>query len=270
MKRFLGAATALIAATALAAQAGAQVATPGGATCSANSTSPTVIVVIFVISPNAPVWGGAEFGASGLTFTNVTIPGYTGTVSSSGLSPGMSIELLGTAPLAPGTHEADLTLGSPFSGQPPVMMAGSNTPPSTFYYDPVTCTWQTTGTTSTTTTPSNIFVPATGTLLPNATGFFDEPVNAPGPGLFLFSQGPGTHTVLHRAGEDSTSKLLIQPGTLVVKKAAKVPLVLKPTAAGRAVLSSKGSISLNLKITFTPKGGKPASKVVKLTLKAHK
>ena len=44
-------------------------------------------------------------------------------------------------------------------------------------------------------------------------------------------------------------------------------LTLRPTAAGMAALSTAGKIKLSLNIEFSPTNGKPANKLVSLTLK---
>ena len=44
-------------------------------------------------------------------------------------------------------------------------------------------------------------------------------------------------------------------------------LTLKPTPAGLAALKSGGQIKLSLNIQYSPTDGKPANKIVPLTLK---
>ena len=89
--------------------------------------------------------------------------------------------------------------------------------------------------------------------------------NAPGPGIFNGSQvGPQRKLAATTLGQATP---LIRKIRVVVKKAGKVKLPVTPTAAGKAILEQKGSLKVRVKITFTPTGGKPASKTLSLTLR---
>jgi hypothetical protein len=67
-----------------------------------------------------------------------------------------------------------------------------------------------------------------------------------------------------------TAKSLVQTHKQSRKSAGKVVLVFKPTAAGQKVLTQKAKtvkLTVKLTVSFAPKGGKVASKVVTLTFK---
>jgi len=65
-----------------------------------------------------------------------------------------------------------------------------------------------------------------------------------------------------------TAKSLVQAKRKTLKSGGTITLTLTPTANGVAALkSNNGSIKIRLTIGFAPKDGKPASKVIRLTLK---
>jgi hypothetical protein len=65
----------------------------------------------------------------------------------------------------------------------------------------------------------------------------------------------------------AASKPLIQGDRVSVKSAGRVALTLKPTGNGKKALEATGMIKLKLNVTFSPKNGKSASKILNLTLK---
>lgn len=60
---------------------------------------------------------------------------------------------------------------------------------------------------------------------------------------------------------------LIKPASAKAAKASTVKLVLKPTAKALATLKKTGKLRVKVTVTFTPKGGKPETATVPVTLK---
>ena len=124
----------------------------------------------------------------------------------------------------------------------------------TAWFDPVTCSFP-----KGTPVPSNKFTPKQKAIYNAKTGTWREAVIVPGPGKLIFA-----HRTIVAGG---TPRPLIKTGKLTVGKAGQVMLTLRPTAAGMAALSTAGKIKLSLNIEFSPTNGKPANKLVSLTLK---
>jgi hypothetical protein len=75
----------------------------------------------------------------------------------------------------------------------------------------------------------------------------------PGPGKVNYSQKGGT-------------TLLIARGRIAVSHAGKVKITVHMTAKGRQAVAASGPIKINVSIEFSPTNGKPATKVLSLTL----
>jgi hypothetical protein len=80
----------------------------------------------------------------------------------------------------------------------------------------------------------------------------------------VFVPGPGTLT----AGEARKKRRrLVRSANLSAAAAGKVLVPLIPTPAGREILKEKGRFSRKVVITYTPRGGTPASQVFSPVLK---
>ena len=80
------------------------------------------------------------------------------------------------------------------------------------------------------------------------------PATVPGPGLLT-------------AAAVVKKKAPIKKTTVTATKAGTFNLKIKPSSTGQRVLKKKGKLTVRIKVTFAPKGGKPASKTVRVTLK---
>jgi hypothetical protein len=79
-------------------------------------------------------------------------------------------------------------------------------------------------------------------------------VTVPGPGKVNYSQKGGT-------------KLLIAQGRIAVSRPGTVKIAVRPTPKGREALAASGSLKVKLSIEFSPTNGKPANKLLSLTLR---
>ncbi|MEX2108124.1 MAG: hypothetical protein WD827_04465 [Solirubrobacterales bacterium] len=99
-------------------------------------------------------------------------------------------------------------------------------------------------------------------------------VTVPGPGVLTAEDATtakkATASASKGKGKGKGKKpALIKPAKVVAKKAGPVTLTIKPSAAGKKALKQKGKLTVKVKVTFTPTGGKPNSQTtkVKLTVK---
>jgi hypothetical protein len=90
-------------------------------------------------------------------------------------------------------------------------------------------------------------------------------VTVPGPGELSAED----NATAGKASAAVKKKALIKKVELTVAKAGTVTIKIKPSSAGKAVLKTKGKVSVKVKVTFAPTGGTPASKTIKVTLKAR-
>ena len=105
--------------------------------------------------------------------------------------------------------------------------------------------------------PSNVFSFAGKALLKKALTVLT--LSVPGPGLVTAAQAvPGASRV---ARASKRKPPLLKPVRVVVGQAGKVKLKLRPSKAGKKRLRSKRSFPVKVRITYTPTGGKPRSKV---------
>jgi hypothetical protein len=237
----------------LAATSGAVVQSPTGDTCTAAGNGKTAYTLEITIPGNAPQQGGFAFGAPGARVTNINVAATKGTFSTTSLPANTTGEWLPANPAAPGTSIiASLTTNGPVTGS--FTVTAANSPPKTFF-DPFVCPLATGH------VPSNAFTAEQHFTYDSVTGTWHDFVTVPGPGKLIFNQ------VFKHQQTPAASKPLIQSGVVSVKGVGKVKLTLKPAAAGKTALKATGSIKLNLSIEFSPKNGKPASKVLSLTLK---
>jgi hypothetical protein len=240
-----------VSAATLVAASSAVVRSSTGDTCAASGNG-TAYTLNITLTSDAPPQGGFAFGAHGITVTNINIEGDTGNLSTHNLPANTTGKwLLANPPMPGGSVIAALTTSGPVTGSFTVVAA--TFPPSAFF-EPFLCPL-----TPGTPAASNSFAADHHFTYAPATGTWSELVTVPGPGRVSFVQAVATAGAV-------TSKPLIQSGTLSVKNAGKIKLMLKPTAAGNAALKTAGSVKLKLTITFAPTNGRSASKVLGLTL----
>ena len=245
---------AALAAAVLAASSGAGVRVASGDTCSANGSG-TAYSLNITIPASAPVSSGFAFGAPGAKVTNVVVSGTNGTLSTSGLPAGTSGAWIATSPLMPGSVVANVTTTAPIKGAFRVVGMGSS---PTNFYAPISCA------VSTVVLPSNAFSVAQHFTYQAKSHAWQTIVTVPGPGSVSFA---AALTTTSTAGSKQTGTTPLYGGKVVAQGAGQVKVMLRPTAAGLKTLASNGSIKTKLTITFTPKGGKPASKLFSLSLK---
>lgn len=229
-------------------------ASPTGNTCTARESG-TGAVLNIDIPPGAPGQGGFAFGGPGITIVNITIHNYSGTTSKAGLPANTSLEILLSNQLAPGPIVVDITASGPFTG--PFNVVPANFPPS-MYFDSFSCPF------GGTMVPNNVFTVEPRAVYDATTNRWYVTTDVPGPGTLWFSDPP-QRSVSSLAATAATP--LVKSGKVVATKAGKVKLTLVPTAAGKAALAKSGSLKVPLKITFTPTGGKAATKTVTFTLR---
>jgi hypothetical protein len=240
---------ALVLAACLAAGSGAAMTAPSGDTCTVTGggTSYTVVVSL---PANAQEQGGFAFG--GATVTSIDVPATPGTLTTSGLPPNTSAMWTLNGAAVPGQSiSASVVTSAPITGSFTVVPANGT---RTAWFDPVVCSFP-----KGTPLPSNKFTAKKTVIYNPKTGTWREAVIVPGPGKLIFA-----HRTIVQGG---TPKPLIKSGKLSVGKAGQVMLTLRPTAAGTAALGSAGKIKLSLNIEFSPTNGKPANKLVSLTLR---
>ena len=119
-----------------------------------------------------------------------------------------------------------------------------------------------------------------GELLYNAdvtpTDIFPKPKRPkPGKGgiavLTIAAPNPGILSVLSANGRSASSAakgLFVKPVTVTVGDAGNVQVRLRPTKSTKGILRRFGQANGQVKVTFTPTGGSPASQVVKIRLRA--
>ena len=90
-------------------------------------------------------------------------------------------------------------------------------------------------------------------------------LSVPGPGVVRGAQAGAGASQVGRASRRKPA--LVKPVRVLVGKAGKVKLKLRPSKAGAKVLRSKRSFPVKLRITYTPTGGKARSKVKKVKIK---
>lgn len=255
MRRLVGAGIALLNATGLlAATANGAIQSPTGDTCVVNGNGTTYTVVISFPS-NAPEQGGFAFGASGVKITDLRIAdsaGSGGNLSTANLPANTTAAWnLATPAAVPGSSmTASLTTSAPVTGSFTVVPA---TAQHTAYYDPIICQFP-----KGTPTPSNKFAVQRPFAYNAASGTWRAFVTVPGRGKVSYSQ--------RKTRPSDTAAVLVRSGNVSTSRAGKVTLTLRPTAAGKVSLKKSGSIRLSLSIEFSPTNGKPANKLLTVTL----
>ena len=258
MRKLWGVALAMfVPAAFLAGTSSALVQSPSGDTCTATGSG-TSFALNISVPASGPAQGGFAVGASGASVTNIEISGNVGTLSTQNLPVNTTGEWLLTSPAtAGGSITANLTMSGPVTGPFTVVAANS---PATTYTDPFRCAVSTVSA-----MPSNAFKVNQHVTYDSVAHAWHLAVTVPGRGavsalqLVTTAVGTGTKSVV--------AKSLVQARQVVATSAGKFTLTLRPTATGDVALKAAGSIELKLNVSFSPKGGKLASKVIDLTLR---
>jgi hypothetical protein len=241
---------------------------PGGTSLTTGTDQYTYLAKSATVSPSVLDFGhtlvGRPTGVQSVTLTNTgKVPVSVGTVTLGGadadefatLSDGCgghdipaggscAVKLVFT-PTAAGPRNASLRLADDSSDGPhTVVLTGNGDNPSPAATTTVTTTTTTAATTTTTAprAPSNAFV--VGRLV--------------GKRLRVTVHSRGTVRVAGRLLQASSAAG--GPGVVVVK--------LRLTAPARTSLARRHRLALHVRITFTPRGGRPATKVRSLLLRA--
>lgn len=119
--------------------------------------------------------------------------------------------------------------------------------------------------------PSNVFTVGSSITF-GANGTATVTVVVPGPGVLTASDGSiaGTSRATAAQKKKAKKKALIATTKVTATKAGPVKIKIKPTAAGKKVLRSKGRLRVKVRLTFTPTNGAPRSQVKSVTLKVKK
>ena len=228
---------ACVLAAACAAPAVAKV--PAGSVDSCTATGGgTSYSLSIKLRTGVPAQGGFAFGNPDASVTNIAISGTDGTLATGGLPAHTSAAWTLSSSLAAGTLTADLVTTRPVTE--PFVVAPSVKRGR--YLGAIRCPLHSGPV-------SNAFMPATVETYQRSSKTWTEVV------------------AVGAAGTVSFAAPLVQGGSVKAKGAGTVTLVLTPTAAGRAALAAKGVLVFNLKITFRPNGGAPASKSVVMVLR---
>lgn len=244
---------ALVAAAFVVATAGAQMQAQSGDTCTATGAGAAYTLQITV--PSGPQEYGFAFGAPGATVTNAVVSGTNGSFTTLNLPPGTTGAWISDTPLT-GVPDASLTVSGTATGSLTIVPAGSATQPT--YFSPVTCTFAKAA------QASNAFTVARQVAYVRAARVWHLTVTIPGAGTVSAQQLEPT--IGTGSAKTVTAKSLVQSRKLTLKSAGKVTLTLRPTATGQVDLRKSGSIRVKLNVTFDPKSGKAASKLLDLRL----
>jgi hypothetical protein len=88
-------------------------------------------------------------------------------------------------------------------------------------------------------------------------------VTVPGAGVLTLTDAAATK----KATASKKKTKLLKPATVKPKKAGKVKISLKPTAAGKKILDEKGKLKIKAALSFTPTGGLASKQAFKGILK---
>jgi hypothetical protein len=251
MKRFWAVALGVFAPAAfLAANSGAVTHAPSGDTCSVTGSGTSYTLVIN-LPENAAEQGSFAFGAPGAKVMNINAPGTGGALATDNLPANTSAAWHLTAALVPGQSlTASLATSAPVTGSFRVVPGDAR---HTTWYDAVVCA------VAKVPVVSNKFTVHKPFAYNRASGTWRGTVTVPGPGRVIYN-----HRTLATGGTPSP---LVWSGKVTTWKAGTVAITLKPTPAGRTMLARSGAIKLSLTVQFSPKNGKPASKLMTLALR---
>ena len=231
--------------------------TATGDSCTAVGSG-TAYTVNIAIPSGAPEQFGFAFGVLGATVTNVNVAGADGSFSTQALPPAATGAWVTLSPIEPGSAVASLVTSAPVKGSFSVVPV-STAQPQAGYFKPITCALA-----------SNPVVSNTFTVDRHAT--YDRslkawhlPVAIPGPGtVSAIEPEPTIGTAASHAA--ATTSPLIQVRKVGLTSSGKVTLTLRLTSHGQQIVAAKGSVRPKLDVSFAPKGGKPSSQLITLTL----
>ncbi|HEY3922868.1 MAG TPA: hypothetical protein VGL76_12255 [Gaiellaceae bacterium] len=251
MRKLWAAGAVLALAALLAAPSGATTKAASGDTCTASGAGPAYALTI-TLPANATEQAGFAFGATGVKVMRIKDPGNPGKFSTQGLPANTTAVWLfsGTPAAVAGSQvTATVTMTRSISGSITVVPASATTngAPMTFY-DPIACT-----VVKGAPTPVTKFVVHGPFVYLKSQKLWQSYVSVPGPGRV-------------NIGAKGSPKPLIHDRTYAARGAGKIRISLVPTNAGAAAMAD-GMIKLHLSVEFSPRGGRPLSKLVPLTLR---
>lgn len=250
MKRIWGALIGVLGVALLAAASSAAV-TGSGDICNATGSGTSYTLTIG-IHAGAPQQFGFAFGAKGASVTNANIEGTDGTLSTSSVPANTTGAWLTQTPLKDTTYTVTLVTNANASGSFTVVPVG----PSSTYLAPFTCTIG-----HGVALPSAAFTPQRTFVYDAKSSTWHERVTVPGAGLLSAAQQVS-------ANEVAAPKPLIESSKVTAHSAGTFALALRLTGAGKTALAAKGSIKVDLSITFLPKDGRSTTKTLAATLRA--
>jgi hypothetical protein len=246
---------ALLGAAFLSGPAGAAAPQSTGDTCVATGSGTSYVLTVTMPSGAPPQYGFA-FGAPGASVSNVVIAGTEGTFSTQHLPAKSSGSWITLTAVMPGSVVADVTTTHAVTGSFTLTPANASTPA---FYGPVTCA------VAHASLPNSSFTVDRNLGYVAASHAWRLGVTIGGPGVV--SAVEPEPTVATGASAQVTAQPLVQTRKLGLKSSGKVTLTLRLTPRGDKMIATSGSVRVRLEVTFSPKDGKSASKMVSLTLK---
>jgi hypothetical protein len=246
VKNLLRVAISLIVPLAIFAPAAS--ATTTGDTCSADGNGSTAYSVSINIPANAPAQQGFAVSASGSKVTAITST-ETGTLSTHSLPAHTSAAwILTTAAVPGGPTTLDVTTDAKNTGSFTIIPTGTSAFPAFSCAVSVGIT-----------APSAAFTSLRTATYDASAGAWHLRVTVPSGGTIRSVQEVQMTQVQPARTSISGTKLTVKTG-------GTYALVLKPTGIGETALKSHHSIAVKLSITFAPTVGRPASRILDLTL----
>ena len=246
-----------LAASVVVSSAVGSAASATGDSCTA-AGSGTAYTLNIAIPSGAPEQFGFAFGVLGATVTNVNVAGVDGSFSTQALPPAASGAWVSLSPIEPGSAVASLVTSAPVKGSFSVVPV-STSQPQAGYFQPITCALASAPAVSST------FTVDRHATYDRALKAWHLPVAIPGPGtVSAIEPEPTIGTAASHAA--ATGATLVQARKVGLASSGKVTLTLRLTSHGQQVLAAKGSIRPKLEVLFAPKGGKPSSQLITLTL----
>jgi hypothetical protein len=231
-----------------------------GDTCTAVGSGGTYTLVISLPS-SAAEQGVFAIGAQGIRITSIQAPGNQGTFSTKSLPAKTTAAwlLAGSAPPGASVTAAVKTTGQVAGSFTVVPGSSTSSGGPITYFDPIVCD------VSKAVIPSGKFTVAPRAKYDSAIGAWHLGVNISGAGTVSVNELEPTVGTL--GAKQQTAKSLVQSRMRTMKSRGAVTMALRPTASGLVALRTNGSINVKLVVAFAPKGGKSATKVIRLTLK---
>ena len=250
MKKGLAIIGVLASCAIFAGAAGARVQVPSGDTCAFSGSANQYTVNVRVAAGSQQ--SGLAFGAPGLTISNISISGNNGSMTTAGLPPNTTAAWTSDTALT-GTVAATLTVSGTATG--PFVVAPADASSQGSYMDAVTCT-------------AAVPVAKSVSIAVSSTATYSAKVKAWHLTVIVPSTG---HISAVQPHAPNTALRIFKPVVIVRDFATKggghFALTLTPTPHGSALLRAKGSITLNLRVTFNAVNGQTAHQTVTLTLR---